>query len=230
MPDFSILIPHNAGDPHRERITAWNAARWRAHCPQAEVLVGGVEAEPPNRSANRNFLAAQATTDLLVFMDADVTTRTRDLGKAVELARATGGLVKFRRAAWVEQAETLRLLDADPAAALGFQTEGLAIRKGLLMGFAYVLRRDVFDQIGRWDERFVGWGEEDIAFTLAAETLASLERVNAPAYHLWHPRNKAEGAEHNKQSATFQANKVLCRQYEAAAGNPEAMRKLIGLC
>jgi hypothetical protein len=177
MPDFSVLIPHNPGDPHRDRVCDWNRRRWETHCPQAEVLVGGVDSSPPNRSANRNLLAAQATTDLLVFADADCTARIRDLGRAVEMARANPVLVKFRRAAWVLEEETLRVLGTDPAGVLGFDPEGLAVRKGQLMGFFYILSREVFDRIGRWDERFVGWGEEDIAFTLAAQTLAGMEII-----------------------------------------------------
>lgn len=222
MSKFSILIPHDPPGWH-DRNAEWNAARWRAHLPEAEVLVGGVGANPANRSANRNLLAQQATTDLLLFIDADCTAAVRHLVEAAELAADTGRLVKFRRAGWVSEQETARLLQTDPAAALGFRDGGVTLRRGLLMGFAYLLRRDAFETVGRWDERFTGWGEEDPAFTLAAETLLGpVERHPEPMYHLHHPC----GGTHNKQLPTFQANRRLLQRYEAVRGDREAMRQL----
>lgn len=51
-----------------------------------------------------------------------------------------------------------------------------------------VVPRDAWDFLGGFDERFRGWGFEDMAFQSAVAGLLGYERLSAPLYHLWHPR------------------------------------------
>ncbi len=224
MAEFSILIPHDPDGGQRDRIVAWTAERWRHFMPEAEVLVGGVG--KLNRSANRNLLAAQAQTDLLAFIDADAATNIEAMRSAVELARTATPWVKFSGVHWVTKEWANHLIRRGPHCKLSVPAHGLYTTSHTLCGLVFLMRRAVLESVSGWDERFVGWGEEDLAMTKALECLfGPTVRVPHYVYHLWHPR----GAEHDKQSKTFQANKALCRKYIIAheAADKEQMMAVI---
>jgi predicted glycosyltransferase involved in capsule biosynthesis len=76
--------------------------------------------------------------------------------------------------------------------------------------------RKLWDEVGGFDERFVGWGGEDNAFWHACTVISGAEPARVPgyAYHLWHP------AASNKRDAQYRTNRELWRRYSAA--NTEA--------
>jgi hypothetical protein len=83
------------------------------------------------------------------------------------------------------------------------------------------IRRDLFDAVGGFDERFVGWGGEDIAFMCACGAIGGgNRRVRGEHWHLWHPRPD----EHHEHYA---ANDALMRRYMALQGNRRGMLDLI---
>ncbi len=226
-PALSILIPHDdRGDAHRNALAAWTKAYWQARVPEAEVLVAGVGADPPNRSANRNLLARMARTDLLAFIDADAISSIDALRRAVELAR-TESLVKYAGVNWINARATKALLRQDPADTVTVLPEDITHDNATLWGLGFFMRREVLEVVGGWDERFVGWGHEDPSLTMAVNTLvAPMVRVPDWCFHLWHPR-QTEGGEHDKRTPGFLANRQRGLAYREAEGNPEAMRALI---
>ena len=54
-------------------------------------------------------------------------------------------------------------------------------------GCSVAIRRDVYWQIGGHDERFAGWGGEDLEFLDRLKTTRLFAGSYAPAIHLWHP-------------------------------------------
>lgn len=225
MPEFSLLIPHDPGNAHRDRVFAWLYARWEHYLPQAEILVEGLGQQ--SRAANLNAAADRATTDVFVCIDADGTTGIRHLRAAVDYARANPVVVKFASCLVLTEAGTEEILQRPPDRKLVVDPVWVDNIIRPLSGLIHICSREVFERVGRWDERFRGWGGEDNAFNLAAQTLAGIEVVEFPAYHLWHPRNYEPGGEHDRKSPTLQANRRRVAQYNAAAGDPEAMRKLV---
>lgn len=74
--------------------------------------------------------------------------------------------------------------------------------------------RKAWDLLGGFDERFRGWGFEDMAFQSAACALAGAERVEGDVFHLWHPRTPGLGQ--REQTAEAVTNARLGRRYMVA--------------
>lgn len=74
----------------------------------------------------------------------------------------------------------------------------------------FVIRSALFDQIGGWDERFVGWGGEDdaLSFKLQRRRTPTLELADNVAFHLWHPRAVRDASE-------YQGNQTLWSRYQS---------------
>jgi hypothetical protein len=85
---------------------------------------------------------------------------------------------------------------------------------------AIAIRRDAWDQLGGFDERFRGWGWEDMAFQSAACSLVGHERIEGDVFHLWHPRSPGAGKAGQAGAAPSDdaiRNAQLGRRYMVAA-------------
>jgi GT2 family glycosyltransferase len=54
-------------------------------------------------------------------------------------------------------------------------------------GLCVWLRRDVFDTVGGMDERFEGWGREDIDFVLRVQLATAFDQYDDRMLHMYHP-------------------------------------------
>jgi hypothetical protein len=90
---------------------------------------------------------------------------------------------------------------------------------------ALVVTRMLWEEVGGFDEGFVGWGFEDLAARLAFEAMAGHEmlRVYGALYHLFHDTS----ADHYPASPTVTANRERCDRYLAAQGDRERMREVL---
>lgn len=89
---------------------------------------------------------------------------------------------------------------------------------------AVAIRRDLWETVGGFDERFQGWGHEDGAFLAACQTFQPVvERVDGDVIHLWHER----APERSRIHPHWGKNKALRARYIEATGNQEAMRALL---
>lgn len=84
--------------------------------------------------------------------------------------------------------------------------------------------RILWDAVGGFDERFVGWGFEDMAFWSACCALGDgFQRVTGIAVHLWHPiihENREGSLEHAE-------NEPLGRRYIAHKTQREMMLAIL---
>jgi GT2 family glycosyltransferase len=130
-------------------------------------------------------------------------------------------MVQYRHASWLTLEESLTVAKQPPAGLLDLPPvqESAHAPTGLL----YALRREVFEAVNGFDERFQGWGLEDPAFAAAVRTLAGpIRRVAYPIYHLYHPKE-----EEVTDAAVIERNQALYQAYRASEGNPTAMQALV---
>ncbi len=87
---------------------------------------------------------------------------------------------------------------------------------------ALAVPRGLWDAVGGFDERFVGWGWDDIAFWSSCWAFGGgFQRTAGRMFHLWHPPGANEKGVHYRQS------EELGRRYLAAKTNRKAMLEII---
>lgn len=82
-------------------------------------------------------------------------------------------------------------------------------------GGLFLIRRSVYDTLGGFDERFLGWGGEDAAMSVKIERLVPSSRVatGVTACHLYHERPRSLRYEHEH----YARNVALLRKYRNAS-------------
>jgi len=192
---------------------------WRSH--GYEVYVG--EDQGPGRfnaAAARNRAAALAGTwDVGIFADADtVPGDGEDIKRAVMLAHERKRFVRpYKQYIQLSEEATDRWLRDGPHED-GWKVLGASVPEG---GLA-IVPRSLFDAVGGYDERFVGWGWEDTAFAQACRVTRGFHQTGGQVFHFWHPITP----DRNTSDPQFLANRALGQRYMRAR-NQKSMRLLL---
>ncbi len=211
---MDVVVPWRGGCPYRSRAWAWVTERWSSLHPEAGLIVTVSPEGPFNIAAALNSGIRHSSADVLVLTGADVVLDPVEVADSVDLASD---------GRWVMLAGEYRRLSEEvsdgilsgPVDATG-EWPGDLMMTGLGWG-PIVAPRELLLDTG-YDERFVGWGGEDDAFGITAETLVgSPIRMGGTAHLLWHP---------SETNSHYTANVALLDRYRSAHGNPEAIRLL----
>lgn len=206
-----ILVPRRAGDPHRDRLWAWLRGRLELELPDCPIIEGHHELGAFNRSAALNRAAREAPpwTEAII-LDADTYVDAPQVLEAIRAARGTGRLVyPFEDLTALTFAGTEGVLEGYR----GSWGKWAKWTKERSPSSALVVPRELWDRVGGFDERFSGWGWEDVAFRRQANELGGHElRVPGKAWHLWHPLSPAR----DPKRAEYRAAQELGERYKRA--------------
>ena len=215
----SVLVP--LGGPRsswRAKAFDYVTRHYYEHHPDWELIVGMADDEWSKGVAVADAYR-HATGEMLVIADADSFVRPEALVQAVDDVAETGTwAVPHGRVYRLNQRATEIVYAGGP------------VRKHMTARLPYigpagggivVLTRAAYDKVGGIDERFCGWGGEDISLGWALGTLVGpYTRVGAPLIHLWHPH----------PAPTLRGcpeSEALAGRYREARGKPEAMAALV---
>lgn len=232
-PSFSVLIAWRDTDGSRTDVWELLQAKFAAELPEAEVIVGTDDGEDPfHKTLALNRAASEATTDVFLLGDADTWVDPERIRQAVAEVRDNPGQ-------WVRPWNVKLKMNTSAThhvIGLGETWDGTIDhrpfgrpedQKRYRHAPPFVLHRDAWDAVGGMDERFRGWGQEDLAICLALERLVGAQRSYAGfALHLWHPRLGRSGNDRWAGQDDQSANIALAHEYRRAR-TPEAMRELI---
>lgn len=215
-----FLVPRRAGFADRDALWSFCRRYWTNALSDIPIVEGFHDEGLFNRSKAINRAAAHAAAtggwDVAVVLDADVIAAPSSVVSAAALAEETGKLVvAFDVRRDLSRAGTRRILAGyrgswDPYVERTHSGQHSGI---------VAIPRSLWELLGGFDEGFEGWGYEDTAFALAAETVAG-PRINIPGecWHLWH----AKAPEARSGSPSWTANRRRRDLYAAASGDVEA--------
>lgn len=218
-----LIVPRRADGGRRDQLWTFCRAWWERDHPDWPIIEGHHLQGPFNRSAAVND-AAKCEWDIAVIIDADVLANADAVRTAAEVAAATGRIVMSHN-------ERIMLNKAGTDKVLSGYRGPWRLRPMVetvytdSVSCAVAVPRSLWDLVGGMDERFSGWGFEDSAFVIAAETLGGkpLIRLASELFHLHHPVSP----EASKTSPTYSHNRARLTAYQEANGNPDAIRALL---
>lgn len=214
-----VAVPRRSDDGRRDDLWKFCRNWWADNHPTLEVVEGHHVEGPFNRAAAINR-AADGSWDVLVVADGDVIADPQQVTGAVERAATTGRMtLAYTHYAALNQQMTDRVL----AGYDGDWAPGAKLRMTTHVSSIVAVPRTLWDKVAGFDERFVGWGYEDLAFAAACRVLGGgLERISGTVWHLWHP----DSPERNRKSSGMRAGAGLSARYLWAV-DPTAMEALI---
>lgn len=216
----TVVIGRSAHDDAQRRrvwawVTAWYTSRgYRVH--------DGVCHSP-------TWCKAEAfngvSDDVVVAADADCLPDPQGLVWAVKRAGVHGWAVPGSKVRRIAPEPTEALLMCDPATTDAPEPRApleSAEHDVLPGGGIVAVHGDLWDEVGGFDPRFVGWGGEDWALGCALTTLANSMALVRPGviWHLYHPAQPGGRTSSRETDA-------LGWRYRKAKHRPDDMRALI---
>lgn len=242
-PKISLLIPFNATDPQRKKVFKWVKKYWKSEIPGVEIIIGQSSLSPFCKTNALNNAVKKSSGKVLVIMDADAYIEGAVISNCADriLEDLENNLwyVPYRNLYRLTQSVTEELLNSAPwnplplpSPPLPYMVENLghSSKYGNRYGaMCMMFPREAYNILGGFDERFVGWGGEDVAILRALDTLFGKHKTtDNDIFHMWHPvigsnykSRKWEGQE------TANNNSQLANKYHKATRNPSQMRALV---
>jgi hypothetical protein len=248
---ISLLVPFR--DDHEEgRADNWSWLRryWEYSLPDAEIIIGDAPGNPFSKTCAINAAFRDSSGDVLVIIDADCYIDAAvilDCADEIRKGRARKPrepvwFVPYRHLFRLTRISTLYLLGSDPIDPFAFSAPPDADEIGPSSGSGFghwygaliqMFPREAFEIVHGMDARFRGWGGEDVAFTLALDTLFGVHRLsNNQVLTLWHSVQSKPGTNPDllriwEGQSDPRKNWQIAGQYRKALRDPTAMRAII---
>lgn len=217
----SILIPYQTDHGPRDRLFHWVYRFYRHTMPEVEICTGTSDTKMFSRSLAINNAARKATRNVFAIADADVFFNPATLINAIKLLDQHAMVVPYEKVQYLSASDTERILKVKPGWPVAIN-EPTTQKPFETFGGLTVVKREDFEAIGGFDERFVGWGGEDVAFYISITTLCGpYKRLQNDVYHLFHPITGPKGNPKHRN------NVLRAQKYFKAQGNKEAIQKLL---
>ena len=212
-----VCIPYRSDGGLRDRARDYVQSYWEGS--GREVVFGSDESEPFSPARARNDAARNAGDwEVAIFCDADsVLGSSHQASQAEHMARESKGyVICHSRILYLEDAATETVYaGVTPVRTLASES---ALKTSET---CFAIHRSLWDEIGGYDERFIGWGWQGICFFLACLRLGKVNRVQGDIYHLWHGPYWSD----RPTNPYLEQNTALANRYKAA--NAIEMRELV---
>lgn len=217
----AVIIPAGGElDSSRTRSLGMVASLYAEFFPDWEVIVGRNDGLF-NRARAINDAVAETDADVIVFNDADSLVEPAHISRMVHDAHAPGLVFGYTRYRRLNRRATEGLSSYIMAFTQPDQFFDWEMLNAGSNGCA-AIRRECFEQVGGLDEKFEGWGYEDLAFDVICEAHWPSRRVAGDLVHLWHPT-----AENTHPELTKANEARYLNEYVPLFGDREALLDLV---
>ena len=158
--------------------------------------------EPWRKSFAFNVGVEAARADIVVCHDGDILVPQNYAAEVLRLIRVLGYEAAFAQRFLFDLTETdTDALVAHPPGRLP-PFVPLSVRQNW-RGGTLAIRKETFEAIGGFDERFAGWGGEDIEFYDRSLTRRCYRWGYLPFVHLWHPPQQSKSGAQRDENLSF---------------------------
>jgi hypothetical protein len=215
---ISVLIPYSDGiDKTREVLWSKIKKRYETLMPELEICIGYDNSQFYNRARAINQAAVKATGDVFIITDADIIFSTEIIKNIFPVMYNYPWIVPFTNGYKLTRKATERLISEGLSDSINILDSDIEISFNDPATFMSVITRENFFKIRGMDERFEGWGGEDVALRFTLESLCGRHiRMIGDVYHLWHKPAPLIKQHHDK-------NLQLLKRYEAVMHNKNTM-------
>lgn len=241
-PKISLLIPFSTDDPFRQANFNWLLEYWKHELPGAEIIIGESKSKVFCKAEALNDAVAKSTGKILVILDADAYFDGNVIEHCADKilkSRHPLWFVPYRRLYRLTKEATAMVTESDPKCPFKFphhvpeeyiENAGHKITYGHRYGaMCMIFSYKAYRKIGGFDERFKGWGGEDVCLLRALDTVYGKHKTtNSNIFHLWHSifghtyeERRWEGQESGG------SNWIISKRYGQADKNPSMMRKIL---
>lgn len=223
-----ILVGRRAGDPRRDCLWEYCQRRWEAQVG-LPIFEGHHDAEENEAFciavASNRAAEAAGDWDVAFYIGADwIVAGADQVHAATKLAVESGQLVFAHGDTCVLSEDVTNEILTDVASPIPAHAGVDGSWHTNTFSGALAVPRVLWDAVGGFDERFVGWGWEDLAFWSACCALGGgYQRVPGMLAHLWHPQVwdlRENNPNHN-------ANMVLGQRYLDAKWDRPRMLEIL---
>lgn len=218
------LVPRRSDGGRRDEVWAWVRARWEREHSDIPIFEGHDDGPGKFSRSLAINRAAEAAGD----WDAAHVGDADSLVSPAQIRQAFDNALHSNCEFWLTYDVFFYLRrdmsDQIMSGYTGYWEAGQEWSMTGTCSSSLVVTRRLWDEVGGFDERFVGWGFEDIGFSHACQTFGGgVSRIPGPAYHLHHPPSP----ENDHRSPEWQAGRDLMQRYHAVAYDRDGMRALL---
>jgi hypothetical protein len=205
--------------PLKKYVDAW----YRSNLPEAKIIYSDSGHIPFNLAASRNAGAEQLLDyDIIIHNDADVIPNIESLRKGIEETFKTNLFCNpYDKYKIMDRKSTKKVL----LELLSYENAESQHIVGTCSG-TVITTPKTWELVGKFDERFLGWGYEDVAIKVAHQAITGHDFLIIPGdlYGMSHVPNET------KNNVKLMNNGLeLLNKYFEASKDKESMLKLLEL-
>lgn len=220
IPPIDVLLPYRPADPHRTAglniaLFGWDNTRF----PHRLHIGGdGSMSQPWNKAVAVNRLLDQVTGEKVLLYGSDhlppSEEKLAEISAALDEHPFVGCFTRHSTLSAATVGQLWRSIQTHDTWPPVFRHVDFHSHAPFALGVV-AARRDALTELGGLDERFVGWGGEDIAIREAAAGLwGPVPQLAGQVISVWHPAAARDMAESNMAIvAEYRANKHRMRDY-----------------